>query len=165
MAASMDKKLVHEAVTNIPPKFHSADLRDYFSQFIEQKGFDCFHFRHRPESRRKENDDNGTEGTAPEPPPESEKSLRARLGNFSGRVNNNKNPLTTCCIVRLTEENSTKFINMYHKKPWVDKTGEVLAARCIIVRIRVSDGSEGKYTAEQKKVPEQNKIKNLESKK
>ncbi|XP_077996044.1 G patch domain-containing protein 3-like [Glandiceps talaboti] len=42
---------VYCVVRNIPVNFHSADLRNYFSQFIESKGFLCFHFRHRPEAR------------------------------------------------------------------------------------------------------------------
>ena len=36
-------------VGNIPTEFHSADLRAYFSQFTEKKGFKCFHYRHRPQ--------------------------------------------------------------------------------------------------------------------
>lgn len=36
-------------IGNIPSQFHSADLRAYFSQFTEKKGFKCFHYRHRPQ--------------------------------------------------------------------------------------------------------------------
>ncbi|XP_035693575.1 G patch domain-containing protein 3-like [Branchiostoma floridae] len=51
MADTNTKKVVYGIVGNIPAHFHSADLRNYFSQFIESGGFDCFHFRHRPEAR------------------------------------------------------------------------------------------------------------------
>ncbi|XP_078613380.1 G patch domain-containing protein 3-like [Branchiostoma floridae x Branchiostoma japonicum] len=51
MADTNTKKVVYGIVGNIPEHFHSADLRNYFSQFIESGGFDCFHFRHRPEAR------------------------------------------------------------------------------------------------------------------
>lgn len=43
---------VYLVVNNIPAEFRSADLRNYFSQFIESGGFLCFHYRHRPEVRR-----------------------------------------------------------------------------------------------------------------
>jgi len=36
-------------IENIPVEFHSADLRSYFSQFTEKRGFKCFHYRHRPQ--------------------------------------------------------------------------------------------------------------------
>ena len=143
MAAPMPKNLVHGAVTNIPSEFHSADLRNYFSQFIEEKGFDCFHFRHRPEFRRKE-ETNTVPGTA-------STSDTTHISNSNFKLNQNsdneasvskphhsKNK-TTCCIVRLTEQNMTKFMKMYHKKPWVDKTGEIMSARCIILKIRVGN--------------------------
>ncbi|MPC17253.1 G patch domain-containing protein 3 [Portunus trituberculatus] len=37
-------------IANIPENFHSADLRNFFSEFIEKEAFNCFHFRHRPHS-------------------------------------------------------------------------------------------------------------------
>ncbi|XP_008118873.1 G patch domain-containing protein 3 isoform X2 [Anolis carolinensis] len=36
-------------VSGIPARLRSADLRAYFSQFLEAGGFLCFHYRHRPE--------------------------------------------------------------------------------------------------------------------
>jgi len=36
-------------VNNIPPWFQAADLRTFFSHFVESAGFDCFHYRHRPQ--------------------------------------------------------------------------------------------------------------------
>ena len=36
-------------VSNIPPTFHSADLRRHFTDWVEAGSFLTFHFRHRPE--------------------------------------------------------------------------------------------------------------------
>uniref|UniRef100_A0A8C8R5F5 G-patch domain containing 3 n=1 Tax=Pelusios castaneus TaxID=367368 RepID=A0A8C8R5F5_9SAUR len=36
-------------VSRIPAQLRSAQLRSYFSQFVEASGFLCFHYRHRPE--------------------------------------------------------------------------------------------------------------------
>ncbi|XP_033628485.1 G patch domain-containing protein 3-like isoform X1 [Asterias rubens] len=52
MAAPIDSdEIVYAAVSNIPIKLHSKHLRNYFSQFLEVGGFDCFHFKHRPERK------------------------------------------------------------------------------------------------------------------
>ena len=39
-------------IGNIPGGFHSYNLRSFFSHLIENNGFACFHFRHRPEYRK-----------------------------------------------------------------------------------------------------------------
>uniref|UniRef100_A0A8C2XIS7 G patch domain containing 3 n=1 Tax=Cyclopterus lumpus TaxID=8103 RepID=A0A8C2XIS7_CYCLU len=52
MADSESVSLVYLAISNIPVALRSADLRNYFSQFIESGGFQCFHYRHRPEVLR-----------------------------------------------------------------------------------------------------------------
>ncbi|XP_063875610.1 G patch domain-containing protein 3-like [Scylla paramamosain] len=41
---------MHFVISNVPENFHSADLRNFFSEFIEKRAFNCFHFRHRPQS-------------------------------------------------------------------------------------------------------------------
>ena len=38
-------------VHNIPNSYHSRDLRNFFSIYIESESFDCFHFRRRPEGQ------------------------------------------------------------------------------------------------------------------
>ena len=40
---------VYALVHNIPATFHSKDLRRFFSNFVHNGRFECFHFRHRPE--------------------------------------------------------------------------------------------------------------------
>lgn len=42
-------------INHIPHQYRSSHLRNYFSQFIECGGFECFHFRHRPEFMREKN--------------------------------------------------------------------------------------------------------------
>ncbi|EDO41134.1 predicted protein [Nematostella vectensis] len=110
-------KLCHAIIGNIPSKLHSADLRAFFSQFIEGKGFDCFHFRHRPEGR----------------------------GRIDGEVHDEgkSRQKTTCCIVRLTEEKIDELIRMYHGQNWTDKTGQIYSQRAVISRIRVTRQNEG----------------------
>lgn len=42
-------------IENIDLDLHVADLRNYFSNFIESNGFICFHYRHRPHNSKKFN--------------------------------------------------------------------------------------------------------------
>ena len=37
-------------VFNIPSDYRSKHLRNYFNEFIEKRVFNCFHYRHRPQS-------------------------------------------------------------------------------------------------------------------
>ena len=53
MAATTEDDVVYAIISNIPYSYHSSDLRNYFSQIIEAEGFDCFHFRHRPEANNR----------------------------------------------------------------------------------------------------------------
>ena len=45
----MNEQPCFAVVRNIPKSFHSSDLRNFFSQLIEEKVFLCFHYKHRPE--------------------------------------------------------------------------------------------------------------------
>ena len=56
MAAQTTTKSVYGIINNIPPFYHAVDLRNYFSQFLETGGFQCFHFRHRPETQKRKED-------------------------------------------------------------------------------------------------------------
>lgn len=46
-----EEAAVYLIVSGIPSALRSAQLRNYFSQFREERGcgFICFHYRHRPE--------------------------------------------------------------------------------------------------------------------
>ncbi|XP_038057948.1 G patch domain-containing protein 3-like [Patiria miniata] len=53
--ADAEGEIVYACISNIPHEFHSKNLRNYFSQFLEVGGFQCFHFIHRPEAKISEN--------------------------------------------------------------------------------------------------------------
>lgn len=112
---------VYFVVNNIPVGLRSADLRNYFSQFIESKGFHCFHYRHRPEVRVqtegfKTTDAGSSEGT-----------------DASGGEG------SCCCVVSVRSEASDRFVKMYSGNQWIDSAGNWLSRRCLIRRVRVSD--------------------------
>ncbi|KAK8733040.1 hypothetical protein OTU49_006729, partial [Cherax quadricarinatus] len=45
-----NNKKMHLVVTNIPESFRTPDLRNFFSEYVEKGAFQCFHFRHRPQT-------------------------------------------------------------------------------------------------------------------
>lgn len=129
MAEAEDVPPVYFAISNIPVAFRSADLRNYFSQFIESGGFHCFHYRHRPEVLR---EPEGPENTATD----------------DGEEGNSKSPEThratkekqsCCCIVSVCGKDAERFIRMYAGNHWIDSKGNWLARRCVIKRIKVSN--------------------------
>ncbi|XP_056618611.1 G patch domain-containing protein 3 [Triplophysa dalaica] len=115
---------VYFVVNNIPVGLRSADLRNYFSQFIESKGFHCFHYRHRPE-------------------------VRVQTGGFkttdagsSERTDASGGEGSCCCVVSVRSEASDRFVKMYSGNQWIDSAGNWLSRRCLIRRVRVSDQTE-----------------------
>ncbi|XP_068616500.1 G patch domain-containing protein 3 [Brachionichthys hirsutus] len=121
MAAWEDVPGVYFAVSNIPAVFRSADLRNYFSQFIESGGFRCFHFRHRPEVLR--------EAEAPEATVPGDGEERHRAVKKCSR----------CCVVSVRGEHAERFVRMYAGNHWIDSKGDWLSRRCIIKRVKVSN--------------------------
>ena len=106
--SNMKEPLVFGIVANIPAEFHSSDLRSFFSQFIESKGFNCFHFRHRPEVF-----------------PHREICDKNNTGKAS------------CCVVRLLEVKLDELIKKYHGQNWVNTRGNLLSQRAVIKRIKI----------------------------
>eukprot|EP00055_Hartaetosiga_balthica_P002985 m.5982 g.5982 ORF g.5982 m.5982 type:complete len:469 (+) comp2525_c0_seq1:74-1480(+) len=49
-----DGKLAFGVIQNIPKELKSADLRRIFEHQIEHVGIDCFHYRHRPQKKKGE---------------------------------------------------------------------------------------------------------------
>jgi hypothetical protein len=47
-SATTDEPFTIVLISAIPKSFRSADLRNFFSLFVETRAFRCFHFRHRP---------------------------------------------------------------------------------------------------------------------
>ncbi|XP_026149523.1 G patch domain-containing protein 3 [Mastacembelus armatus] len=135
MAEAETEASVYFAISNIPVAFRSADLRNYFSQFIESGGFHCFHYRHRPEvlreSERPENTvcGGGEEGVSKssdtEPVPTNSSGSRPAVKSC-------------CCVVSVRAEAADRFVRMYAGNHWIDSKGNWLARRCVIRRVRVS---------------------------
>ena len=107
-------------INNIPFEYHSADLRNYFSQFIEEKGFECFHFRHRPEQIQAENESN----TLATQSPDNSETQKKR---------------STCCVIKLKNKKLRKLTDMYQRRHWVDKKGEVMRQICYISKIKIPE--------------------------
>ena len=138
MAAACDAvskpSRVYGIIGNIPPQYHSRDLRNYFSQFVETNGFRCFHFRHRPEKKQFGETSQSTTSTA----------QNVNIVGHGSRHKPSTNKQTTCCIVKLTESKMGDLIKMYHRKHWLDTKGNSMPALCFISKIKVSKHT-GKY--------------------
>ena len=119
-------------VNNIPDNFHAADLRNYFSVFIEEDRFDCFHFRHRPQFIC-----------------DSSTSINVASTSSSGGASSSKSKKSLCCIVRFSsEENRNAFIKTYGKKLWMDKEGNDINERCFITAVKMDAEDFEKFSKE-----------------
>ncbi|XP_030015119.1 G patch domain-containing protein 3 [Sphaeramia orbicularis] len=132
---------VYFAISNIPTAFRSADLRNYYSQFIESGGFKCFHYRHRPELLREPQDPDKT------PSDDTEEGCSK---SFEDRPRNSSESKPTarscCCIVSVHANEADRFVRMYAGNHWIDSKGNWLARRCVIKRIKVSqDKDDGSF--------------------
>ena len=164
---STNNPTIYAIVGNIPGDYHSCDLRNYFSQFIETGGFECFHFRHRPEEKRLKNShpqsdkakcsakskDTGCFKVPIGVPKTSSKNVSS--GSQSWKATSK----TLCCIIKLKEDCLIRLLQMYHRKHWLDRNGDSIPPLCMISRIKISDekgDGEKKYKTrgELKKIPE-----------
>eukprot|EP00092_Neocalanus_flemingeri_P023174 GFUD01025129.1.p1 GENE.GFUD01025129.1~~GFUD01025129.1.p1 ORF type:complete len:528 (+),score=179.43 GFUD01025129.1:79-1662(+) len=122
-------------VCNIPPEFHTSDLRRFFSTFVETDKFLCFHFRHRPEKGKVS--DVGKSST----------SNSTRNASYSsetcGRVHkassSKSDRVTTCCIVKMKTEFVSSFLAQYHRKHWLDSNFEEVPVKCFISKVKFGD--------------------------
>ncbi len=128
-------KMVYGIIGNIPADYHSSNLRNYFSQFMEPGGFNCFHFRHRPEQKK----------PYPQAAAEHEEDSPDNLNVDSSTIKS-QTKKTMCCVVRLKDEKMTELLRMYHRKHWQDQNGDSIRALCFISRIKVRDKSEYSYS-------------------
>ncbi|XP_076016711.1 G patch domain-containing protein 3 [Genypterus blacodes] len=134
MADSEPLSSLYFAISNIPPTFRSADLRNYFSQFIESGAFHCFHYRHRPEVRK--------ESDSPEKPPCEEGSSESpepeEEATGPGSASPKQAVKSCCCVVSLRARDANRFVRMYAGNNWIDSKGSWLKRRCVIRRVKVS---------------------------
>ena len=136
-----EDRQIYAFVANIPPFYHSADLRNYFSQFIEQRGFDCFHFRHRPEIIRSHQDVNACDDDGKEASSSSGDTDRPS-DKSSANMRRGK---SLCCVVRLRHRKFAELVKMYHRKCWLDRRGESIRSLCYITKIKLSDSANGQH--------------------
>ncbi|KAM6909853.1 G patch domain-containing protein 3 [Xenentodon cancila] len=131
MADSGDQRPVFFAVSNIPVTFRSADLRNYFSQFIESGGFQCFHYRHRPEVLRPSEEPGsgggGSSGSSSEPD-----------GSTKNTFVPEKTVTSCCCVVSVNAQEADRFFKMYAGNHWIESSGTWLSRRCVIRKVKVS---------------------------
>ncbi|XP_068995944.1 G patch domain-containing protein 3 [Embiotoca jacksoni] len=131
---------VYFAISNIPVAFRSANLRNYFSQFIESCGFLCFHYRHRPEVLRGSEDPetaacgDGEEGSSKS----SETDELTKPDAVSKEA-----VKSCCCVVSVRAKEADRFIRLYAGNHWIDSKGNWLSRRCVIKRIKVCHDKDG----------------------
>lgn len=122
---------------NIPKNYHSHNLRNYFSDFIEKHGFICFHYKHRPEHLKngKLNDELHLQNNQPN------QQASQTDGQASGSTKRN----TCCCVVVVQNSFENDFIKAYRGKKWKDNKGVdihqqvVISYICKSKDIRASD--------------------------
>ena len=139
---NLQDRNIYAFIGNIPSFYHSANLRNYFSQFIEQGGFDCFHFRHRPEIIRSHQDsDSALVGNS-----DAQKSLDLLV---NGDRPNDKTSASLrrgrslCCFIRLRHSKFVELMRMYHRKCWLDRKEESMRSLCYISKIKLVDSANG----------------------
>ncbi|XP_018541901.1 G patch domain-containing protein 3 [Lates calcarifer] len=145
MADSEGVAPVYFAISNIPVAFRSADLRNYFSQFIESGGFRCFHYRHRPGVlRESEGPENAVCGDSEEKTGSSNCSGTDQVSNSSSVKK--QAVKSCCCIVSVHGTEADRFVRMYAGNHWIDSKGTWLARRCVIKKIKVThDKDDGSF--------------------
>lgn len=144
-----EEAVVYLVVSGIPSELRSAQLRNYFSQFREQRdcGFLCFHYRHRPERAPPQ--------AAPDctPTPIRQGLAQTSLNDAGALSTQDSNPTRTrtcCCVVSVRgAAQAQRFLRMYSGRRWLDSQGTWLPGRCFIRRLRLpteASGTRGKET-------------------
>ena len=135
-------------IGNIPADYHSADLRNYFSMFIEDGGFTCFHFRHRPELRIPEKERESPSSAQTSSGAALHQQAQAGLSqsdqqHVEAPSSVRPKSKTTCCVVKLTVNKLDELIQRYHRTHWLDSNGDCMSQLCLISPVKVSGGDAG----------------------
>ena len=132
-------------IGNIPSFYHSSDLRRYFSQFIETGGFDCFHFRHRPEGRKKQS---AVEGS---------KNVSGTNTATVKPVKHDKDK-TFCCVIKVKTDKFKELQKYYHRHHWQNADGDSIPQLCVIQPIKIGalNHTQDRYLSrkEKKQIPD-----------
>ncbi|CAI5451992.1 unnamed protein product [Caenorhabditis angaria] len=107
------EKSYYAILRNIPKELHSKNLRRFFSGFVENAKFQCFHYRHRPELQKEENN--------------SEKKTKTN---------------TCCCLISFkNSELREEFIKEYNGKNWQNESDLEIPRKCFVDRLKVGNES------------------------
>ena len=129
-------------VSNIPSSLHTAQLRVFFSEWVERARLSCFHYRHRPEQ--------SSAGGAAGGPQDTEKGRQLRIGQSyhaetCSRVHGTgagaeqgAGLSTRCCLIKLPSHHAPGLLTTYHGRRWVGQGGAELAQRCLLARVKVT---------------------------
>ena len=137
-------------IGNIPGHYHSYHLRTFFSDFIEKRGFLCFHFKHRPEYEREstiqELRENSTASTSNVSTKTESSSINAPGGSHSSTlsdVRSNAKELkksrTFCCVVVVDDDLKQEFVRSYSCKNWIGENDTVLPQKVRLVPLTRKD--------------------------
>ena len=133
-------QISHLYLGNIPKELRSADLRAFFSQFIESKAFHCFHFRHRPEEK-----------AAPESDSHATACSNSRSAELTGTIlleaaveteRNKTQSETCCCIIQAYENRVAELMKTYNRVCWLDRNNKIHSRKVALCKIRLRKKSE-----------------------
>ncbi|VDP18223.1 unnamed protein product, partial [Onchocerca flexuosa] len=108
--------LTYAIVRNIPKAYHAKNLRNFFSNFVENGRFYCFHYRHRPE---------------------------LHVDSSVNEPTTSKEYERFCCVVSFkNDEERAACIRYYHMKFWIDDKGLQMPLKCFIFPLKASEISD-----------------------
>ena len=115
-------------IFNIPPQFGSADLRRFFTTFVEKKAFKCFHYKRRPENKLEGFSRNQFLSDIPSSSNEESNSIEEPTSSIQNLA-----------LVEVSSSNDLEvFIDYYHLKHWTDRNHEDLSRRCLAFPLKRS---------------------------
>ncbi|VDM65375.1 unnamed protein product, partial [Strongylus vulgaris] len=136
-----DGQLFYCTVRNIPSEMRSKDLRIYFSDYVENGKFHCFHFRHRPEHQQQLSANSIFIDQYVDKLEELIYAIQSTVTGQEAKVK--KESLTSCCIISFTSrEIRSEFIRDYHGSHWKNSEGMDIPRRCFVSAVKVTKGNE-----------------------
>lgn len=144
-------------VSNIPSTYHTSDLRRFFSDYVEQEKFICFHYRHRVEKRNSESPDESNKTKENPNPSTNNASIISNIStSFSQQVTarvhkvrevQQKSP-TTCCFVKMNCYHVEDFVTCFHHKFWLDSEDCEMMTTCLADKVALDEQSDLKNMPE-----------------
>jgi len=145
-------------VSNIPSDYHTADLRRFFSDYVEGERLTCFHYRHRPDKNSFPQDGGDVEKrTSGESASWNGSSSTSFSRQVTARVHKHKHRDTgtatdaaesdgqpprssCCCAVKLPNNELDNFVVAFHRKHWLDTEDCDRITQCFVARLGLADG-------------------------